>query len=228
MKTALHALAQYLEQRRSTEKTAAVTPEPGENAPEPTPPPEKKPGHGRTPASDFTGAVRITVTHETLHRGDVCPGCQVGKVYPQKEPAPLVRLTGQAPIAATVYELERLRCNGCGQMFTAGAPEQAGPEKFDEGAMAMIAVLKYGTGMPLYRISKLQASLGIPLAPAAQWDVIEEAAELLRPARDELVRQAAQGELLHNDDTSMRVLKLERPVGGSAHGSVYDRACRGR
>jgi hypothetical protein len=27
--------------------------------------------------------------------------------------------------------------------------------------MAMIALLKYGTGMPLYRISKLQASLGI-------------------------------------------------------------------
>jgi hypothetical protein len=43
--------------------------------------------------------------------------------------------------------------------------------------------------------------------------VIEEAAELLQPARDELMRQAAQGELLHNDDTSMRVLKLNRPEG---------------
>lgn len=218
VKTALHALAQYLEHRRSSEKTAAVTPKPEENAPEPTPPLEKKPGHGRTPASDFTGAVKVTVAHETLHRGDVCPGCQVGKVYPQKEPTPLVRMTGQAPIAATVYELERLRCNGCGQMFTAEAPVEAGPEKFDEASMAMIAVLKYGTGMPLYRISKLQASLGIPLAPATQWDVIEEAAELLQPARDELMREAAQGELLHNDDTSMRVLKLNRPEGDQRTG----------
>src|SRR5207244_10932693 len=38
----------------------------------------------------------------------------------------------------------------------------------------------------------------------------EEAAELLKPARDELIRQAAQGEVIQNDDTSMRVLRLAR------------------
>jgi transposase len=48
-------------------------------------------------------------------------------------------------------------------------------------------------------------------APAAtQWEVVEEAAELLKPARDELIRQAAQGEVVHNGDTSMRVLRLAR------------------
>ena len=34
--------------------------------------------------------------------------------------------------------------------------------------------------------------------------------ELIKPARDELIRQAAQGEVVHNDDTSMRVLRLAR------------------
>jgi hypothetical protein len=33
---------------------------------------------------------------------------------------------------------------------------------------------------------------------------------LIRPARDELIRQAAQGAVVHNDDTSMRVLRLKR------------------
>jgi transposase len=51
---------------------------------------------------------------------------------------------------------------------------------------------------------------GIPLPAATQWEVVEEAAELLKPARDELIRQAAQGEVVHNDDTSMRVLRLAR------------------
>jgi len=37
-----------------------------------------------------------------------------------------------------------------------------------------------------------------------QWKIVEQAAELLKPARDQLIRQAAQGEVLHNDDTSMR------------------------
>jgi len=74
----------------------------------------------------------------------------------------------------------------------------------------MIAQLKYGSGTPFYRLEQLQGQLGIPLPAATQWEVVEEAAELLKPARDELIRQAAQGEVVHNDDTSMRVLHLTR------------------
>jgi transposase len=48
------------------------------------------------------------------------------------------------------------------------------------------------------------------LLNATQWEIVEEAAEVIKPARDELVRQAAQGEVVHNDDTSMRVLRLVR------------------
>src|SRR5271170_1280432 len=71
----------------------------------------KAPGHGRNGASSYTGAKTIDVPHPDLHAGDACPGCEKGKVYPQKEPRTLVRIVGQAPLAATVYELDRLRCN---------------------------------------------------------------------------------------------------------------------
>ncbi len=74
----------------------------------------------------------------------------------------------------------------------------------------MIALLKYGSGTPFYRLEQLEHQLGIPLPAATQWEIVEEAAELIKPARDELIRQAAQGEVLHNDDTSMRVLRLAR------------------
>ena len=116
----------------------------------------------------------------------------------------LVRIVGQAPLAATVYSLERLRCGACGQVFTAQEPEGVGPEKYDETAAAMIAQLKYGSGTPFYRLEQLEGQLGIPLPAATQWEIVEEAAELIKPARDELIRQAAQGEVVHNDDTSMR------------------------
>lgn len=130
----------------------------------------------------------------------------------------LVRIVGQAPLAATVYSLERLRCGACGQVFTAQEPEGVGPEKYDETAAAMIAQLKYGSGAPFHRLAQLETHLGIPLPAAAQWDIVEEAAELIKPARDELIRRAAQGEVLHNDDTSMRVLKLKRPEQGKRTG----------
>ncbi len=150
------------------------------------------------------------MAHPTLHAGDPCPGCEKGKVYPQKEPRTLVRIVGQAPLAATVYELDRLRCNLCGEVFTAPEPEGIGPEKYDETTAAMIALLKYGSGMPFYRLEKLEQALGIPLPASTQWEIVEDQAELIQAARDELIRQAAQDEVLHNDDTSMRVLRMAR------------------
>jgi hypothetical protein len=72
----------------------------------------------------------------------------------------------------------------------------------------MIAQLKYGSGTPFYRLKQLERHLGIPLPAATQWEIVEEAAEVIQPARDELLRQAALGEVLHNDDTGMRVLRL--------------------
>jgi len=132
------------------------------------------------------------------------------KYIQQKEPRVLVRIVGQAPLAGTVYELDRLRCNLCGEVFTAPEPEGVGPEKYDETTAAMIALLKYGSGMPFYRLEKLEQLLGIPLPASTQWEIVEEEAEVIKAARDELIRQAAQGEVLHNDDTSMRVLRMAR------------------
>src|ERR1019366_559124 len=112
------------------------------------------------------------------------------------------------------------RCPACGKgnVYGQKEPEGVGPEKYDETAAAMIAQLKYGSGTPFYRLEKLEGQLGIPLPAATQWEVVEEAAELAKPARDELIRQAAQGEVVHNDDTSMKVLKLEREPGDERTG----------
>ena len=170
----------------------------------------KKPGHGRNGADAYSGAKRVEIAHQQLTVGDRCPGCEKGRVYAQQDPRVLVRIAGQAPLTATVYELERLRCNLCGEVFTAQTPEGVGEEKYEDTAAAMIAQLKYGSGMPFYRLEHLEQSLGVPLPAATQWEIVEESAELMQPAWDELIRQAAQGEVLHNDDTGVRVLHLAR------------------
>jgi transposase len=213
LKTALHALVESLERRRNTEKTSTVLGEQKDSAPPETPPEtsgDKPAGHGRNGAGAYRGAEKVQIAHADLQSGHRCPDCGRGNVYQQKEPKTLVRIVGRAPLGATVYELERLRCNACGQVFTAQEPEEAGPEKYDETAAAMIAQLKYGSGVPFYRLEQMEELLGIPLPAATQWEVVEEAAEVMKPARDELIRQAAQGEVLHNDDTGMKVLCLAR------------------
>ena len=197
----------------STEKTEKVLKQAGietgekkDKAPgAPRTPKSTAPGHGRNGADAYRGARKVEVPHASLKAGDQCPDCQRGKVYSVSEPGVLVRINGQAPIAATVYELEKLRCNLCGDVFTAAAPEGVGEKKYDETAASMIAMLRYGSGFPWNRLEGLQENLGIPLPAATQCEIVKETAVQIQPAMDELIRQAAQGDVVHNDDTSMRV-----------------------
>ncbi len=213
LKTTLHALVERLDRHRSTEKTSAVLEPRAEvitgNAPAETDQ-SSGAGHGRNAASAFTGAGKVSVPHPQLKPGDACPECGEGKVYRQKEPKTLVRIVGRAPLEATVFEMERLRCNACTQVFTAKEPECVGPDKYETTAVSMIALLKYGSGVPFNRMERLEGQLGIPLPAATQWELVEQAAGLIGPALNELIRQAAQGSVMHNDDTSMRVLRLAR------------------
>ena len=179
----------------------------GEAVPEGSEPAAAAKGHGRNGAEAYQGAVHVDVPHPTLHPGDTCPACGEGTVY-EKTPGVLVRITGQPPLAATVYRLQKLRCHLCGQVFTAEMPEAAGPNKYDARAGSMIALLKYGSGLPFNRLEGLQGDLGVPLPASTQWDVVEAVAKSLSPVFDELVRQAAQGEVLHNDDTTVKILEL--------------------
>ena len=163
-----------------------------------------------------------------MKSGDRCPRCLKGEVYQQKEPALRIRVVGQAPLAATVYELESLRCNLCGEVFEAAAPESVGEKKYDESAAAMIGLLKYGIGVPFDRLAGLEASLGIPLPPATQWEIVAETASVIHPAFDEAIRQAAQGEVLYNDDTAMKILALARASPHSAGGEEEPPSSRER
>jgi len=164
-------------------------------------------GHGRNGAEAYQGAERVDVMHPSLRAGDACPACDEGTVY-DKAPGVLVRITGQPPLAATVYHLQKLRCHLCGQVFTADAPVEAGQTKYDATAGSMIGLLKYGSGLPFNRLEGLQGDLGVPLPASTQWDVVEAVAGNLAPVLDELIRQAAQGEVLHNDDTTVKILEL--------------------
>src|SRR4051794_14629426 len=164
-------------------------------------------GHGRNGAEAYRGAERIDVAHPSLRAGDACPACGEGTVY-DKAPGVLVRITGQPPLAAKVYRLQKLRCHLCGQVFPAAAPDATGETKYDARAGSMIGLLKSGSGLPFNRLEGLQGDLGVPLPASTQWDIVEAGARTLAPVFDELIPQAAQGQLLHNDHTTGKILEL--------------------
>ena len=201
------------------ERPGAGRPDGAGSAPEDGAPARKKaPGHGRTAASAYSGAEHIRVAHADLSRGDACPECPHGKVYPLEPPAVLVRITGMAPLGARVYACDRLRCNLCGQVYTAAAPAGVGNEKYDASATAMVGMLRYGAGLPFNRIEQLQKAMRVPLPAATQWDLVRGALPQLLPAHEQLIEQAAQGTVVHNDDTAMKLLELTAEQRAAALG----------
>ena len=169
-------------------------------------PPKK--GHGRNGADAYVGARRSSCPTNRFSPAILARSARKGTVYETGRPGVLVRLVGQSPIRARVYELQKLRCNLCGVVFTAQSPEGVGAKKYDATAGSMIALLKYGSGMPFNRLEGLQQNVRVPLPASTQWEIVHAKAEQIEPVFEELIRQAAQGEVVFNDDTTVKILEL--------------------
>jgi len=186
--------------------------------------PRTRKGHGRIAAAAYRHASCTHVEHDRAHVGDTCPQCSHGTLYRLREPERIVRITGQPPLAAHTWELDRLRCSGCGGVFTAPAPPEAQGSKYDERAAAIMALLRYRVGTPLHRLDRLQRNLETPVPASTQWEVVRDHVDAVVPVHDELGRRAASGRLLHNDDTSVRILEFmgKRRAELVAHGELPD------
>ena len=119
-------------------------------------------------ASAVAAAVEVDVPR--LQPGDPCPECAVGKVY-DSAPKVLVNVVGQPPLAATVFRLRQLRCRLCDAIFTAPLPEGASEIKYDHSCASMLAVLRFGSGMPFYRLENPLSTLDLlsVRAPNSIW-----------------------------------------------------------
>ena len=169
--------------------------------------PKGHPGHGRWGAQAYWGAQPVECRHETLAAGERCPVCGRGRLY-RVAPGVDIRLDGHALLSAVRYLLEKFRCSACGQVFTAAAPAEAGADKYSTRARAVLVLGRYYLGVPLYRLEGYQAMVGVPVSDATQWDQIERVADCAYPVFAQLQILAAQGEVIYQDDTHVRILSL--------------------
>lgn len=187
--------------------TSEAPPEESQRSPQGKPKGGHRPGTGRLGADAYVGAERIECRHEELAVGQRCPVCGQGTLY-ELPPGRQIRIDGHALLSALRYELQKLRCSACGQLFTAPLPPEAGEEKYSPRARAVLAVGRCYLGVPLYRLQGYQAMLGVPVPDSTQWDQIEKVGDCSYPVFVYLERLAAQGDLIHQDDTSVRILSL--------------------
>jgi len=167
---------------------------------------QKRKGHGRRAASDYSGAKEVRCRHESLKAGDDCPASCGGRLYDLKEPTALLQFTGQPLITATKFEREALRCAKCQQRYVAPLPEGVKDERYDATCDATITLMRYGGGLPWHRQVGLQAMGGMPLGEATMWERCEATADAAMGIFLRLMRLAADGEVMHTDDTWVRIL----------------------
>lgn len=157
--------------------------------------------------------VKPDVVHhplEDLNKGDRCSACDRGTLS-KVEPGVLLRITGQSPYEAVKHVLERLRCNACGEYFTADLPDDVKADgevnqKYGYSARSLMGINKYYMGAPFYRQSSLQDILGSPIAASTVFDQCEYLANDLQPIFQVLLKSAANAQHFYLDDTTHHII----------------------
>jgi len=168
---------------------------------------DKKPGHGRMPYATYSECEELVkLSIDNLKPGDPCPELCDGRLS-QYGPGNIIRVKGQNFARVIHYEVEKLRCNLCSFLVVANIPPKVGNEKYDPAFKSIMVLQKYYVGVPFYRQEKFQALLNFPLPDATQWRLIEQVAECCWEVFEELKRLAANGNLIHNDDTTLKILE---------------------
>ena len=170
---------------------------------------KSKSGHGRLPHSAYVNTIEHQLTADEYKAGDPCPLFCEGRLY-SIDPGVIVRVKGQNLAAVHKYWVDKLRCATCSYVVSADIPNSVGTEKYDASFKAILALQKYYVAVPFNRQAYFQSLLGVPLPASTQWDLIEEvggAALLVFPT---LERMAANGELIHNDDTTVKITDVIR------------------
>lgn len=167
-------------------------------------------GHGKNGKDKFKGAKKVFHALEDLGKGDQCPSCLMGKLYPVK-PGVHIQFTGEAPVQAIIHETEKLRCNACGAYFEADLPEKF-KQKYHPSCDVTLAVQKYALGIPFYRTGDWQKNMEVPLPPSTQWERCEALVNSLYPAYQSLLKFAREGDLIYADDTKNKILDLQQEL----------------
>ena len=133
--------------------------------------------------------------------------CGRGRLY-RVAPGVEIRLDGHALLSAVRYVAGEVPVFGLWPGVHGVRAGRGGGRQIQRPGTGRVGVGRYYLGVPLYRLEGYQAMVGVPVADATQWDQIERVADCAYPVFEQLKTLAAQGEVIYQDDTHVRILSL--------------------
>ena len=159
---------------------------------------------------------------EAYSKGQVCPGCECGKLY-KHSPGKLLRITGHAPFEAVQHITEQLRCNACQAVYKAPLPDEVledgdSDQQYGYSARSLMAINKFYSGIPYYHQESLSAIFGQPIIASTVFDQCEHVANDVMPIFYEFYRQSANAWQFLLDDTHARILSQQPELRDKPNG----------
>jgi transposase len=108
-----------------------------------------------------------------------------------------------------VIEVARLKksCRCCEKMVQVPAPSRPIPGSMaGAGLLAYILVSKFDDHLPLYRLNEIFARMGVDIPDSTMVDWCGRAMQVLQPLIERIEAAIMASDLLHADDTPIRVL----------------------
>ena len=163
--------------------------------------------HGRRATVQYRGAKKIECRHEQYQAGARCPeeACP-GRLYDTRRPNLFIQFRGQPILEGVIFEREVLRCSACQERYVASLPEGVSETRYEASADVAIVVAKYGAKLPFYRLAQMQESCGVPVSESVMFERSEQVADRALPVYLALKQEAANGEVIHTDDTPVKIL----------------------
>lgn len=176
----------------------------GETAASPKPKPRRRPR-----VSEGTPRER-----REIDPGETCPDCGGELRVVGEDVSELLEM-----IAAQlkVIEIARVKksCRRCERMVQAPAPSRPIPGSMaGPGLLAHVLVSKFDDHVPLYRQNEIFARMGADIPDSTLVDWCGRAMKVLHPIFQRIEAEVMASDLLHADDTPIRVLDRSRRSAG--------------
>nr|WP_319484750.1 IS66 family transposase [uncultured Cohaesibacter sp.] len=186
----------------AAETTSAAINEDDEDVPDPASNDEQqKPCRRRPRVSDNTPRER-----QELDPGTTCPECG-GELRTVGED--VSEMIDMIFAQLKVIEIARLKksCRCCEKMVQVPAPSRPIPGSMaGAGMLAYILVSKFDDHLPLYRLNEIFARMGAYIPDTTLVDWCGRAMKVLKPLIERIEVEVMGSDLLHADDTPIRVL----------------------
>jgi transposase len=164
-------------------------------------------GHGRRAMDRYRGAKKVECRHEQYQAGGKCPDTACpGRLYDTRRPNLFIQFEGRPMLEGIIFELEVLRCSACQERYVASLPEGVSEKRYEASADVAIVLAKYGAKLPFYRLAQMQESCGVPVSESVMFERSEQVADQVLPVYLALKKEAANGEVIHTDDTAVKIL----------------------